>query len=496
MVSLYSRNMEVLRRRYPHLLDLLSNVGSKIKVFRARDKGYSCILEERGGVLLHSRIDPEKEVERLVSGWRIDGFNTIFLLGMGLGWPLFKLYRLIRADQRLIVIEKEMEFFFHAIRLFDLQEILSQENVKLIIGRAPDEIQEEIDPIIKKRVKILRFPPCIRIFKGYYDEVEGVIMGCIKKKGIRPTYKIAAFLPKAGYSIPYIAEDAVSALKELGQDVEVIDLKKERTIKDLTSKIHTFRPDFIFTIDHVGLETPLFKGLRIHHVSWCTVNPFFWLQDRDISPYIHLFLWDRSYIDELKEVGLQNLHHLPLATNPKIFKKLSLNMEDMDRYGCDVSFAGAWREERWELLCSVAEYKVIAYGYGSEWGKVSHPGIEYRGLIDNRDELPRLYNATKINLNTTHPTLRTTVPVRVFDIASCEGFLLTDFREDLVRFFKEGEEVVYFRNKDEFREMVSFYLKNPSERKKVARMARERVLKEHTFFHRMEELLSVIGERI
>lgn len=122
-------------------------------------------------------------------------------------------------------------------------------------------------------------------------------------------------------------------------------------------------------------------------------------------------------------------------------------------------------------------------------------GIRFCGWANNRTDLVKIYNASKINLNISKSQARTTLPMRVFDISCAGGFLLTDFRESLPEFFDIDEEVVCFRSKDEVKELARYFLSHPREREEIARAAQKRVLSCHTFVHRMGTLLNTMIDR-
>jgi spore maturation protein CgeB len=78
---------------------------------------------------------------------------------------------------------------------------------------------------------------------------------------------------------------------------------------------------------------------------------------------------------------------------------------------------------------------------------------------------------------------------RVFDVPACGGFLLTDEQESLEELFEIGREVVTFRHPEEIPELARFYLGHPADRDAVARRGRQRVLAEHTYRHRLSDLV-------
>ena len=110
----------------------------------------------------------------------------------------------------------------------------------------------------------------------------------------------------------------------------------------------------------------------------------------------------------------------------------------------------------------------------------------------------RIFNASAVNLNL-HSSLshEGVVPEgdfvnpRTFEIASCGAFQLTDKRSLLGELFEEGE-VELFGNLDELRGKIEHFLARPEERSRIAELGRARVLNEHTYGKRMEELLSVM----
>ncbi|MXO80963.1 glycosyltransferase, partial [Paenibacillus sp. OT2-17] len=59
-------------------------------------------------------------------------------------------------------------------------------------------------------------------------------------------------------------------------------------------------------------------------------------------------------------------------------------------------------------------------------------------------------------------------------------------------FYKPGEEIETYSSQQELLEKVEFYLTHEKERHEIALRALERTLREHTYGHRIDQLLSVI----
>ena len=78
---------------------------------------------------------------------------------------------------------------------------------------------------------------------------------------------------------------------------------------------------------------------------------------------------------------------------------------------------------------------------------------------------------------------------RTFEIAACKGFQLVDYRSDLINLFHINDEITVFRSLDEMKDQIDFYLNNPDLREIISKRSYQRVLKEHTIDHRMQEML-------
>jgi len=149
-----------------------------------------------------------------------------------------------------------------------------------------------------------------------------------------------------------------SALKELGHEVKCIDgqeLKGQapsaKIIEDLIAEIKRFNPELALFYGVYGIipvETPqgkttLFDILKIPYVSLFFDDPFIsfpiYSQYRD-SPFYHITVFDRVYLDRLLSLGFKKVHHLPIGVDPSIFKKMELDKASYERYHTRLSFVG------------------------------------------------------------------------------------------------------------------------------------------------------------
>lgn len=113
-----------------------------------------------------------------------------------------------------------------------------------------------------------------------------------------------------------------------------------------------------------------------------------------------------------------------------------------------------------------------------------HPPVDYQ------QEMPEIFRRSKINLNFTIPNITDGVPLRVFDVLSSGGFLLTDRRESLGGLFQEGKDLVVFDGMGDLIEKTGYYLDHPREREQIARRGMEKVRSLHTYDRRIREMFS------
>lgn len=80
---------------------------------------------------------------------------------------------------------------------------------------------------------------------------------------------------------------------------------------------------------------------------------------------------------------------------------------------------------------------------------------------------------------------------RTFKIPMAGGFEITDNVACIRNYFKEGEEMVIAKNKNDWFEKIAYYIKNPDKRLPIIEAGRKRVLKDHTYHNRVNQLIEM-----
>ena len=81
--------------------------------------------------------------------------------------------------------------------------------------------------------------------------------------------------------------------------------------------------------------------------------------------------------------------------------------------------------------------------------------------------------------------------MRVFELAAVGTPQLSDAKADIARHFAPDREILLYHNVAELKERARALLADEPWRRGLAAAARERALREHTWRHRLEELLTV-----
>lgn len=116
------------------------------------------------------------------------------------------------------------------------------------------------------------------------------------------------------------------------------------------------------------------------------------------------------------------------------------------------------------------------------------PEIRNMGSINFRERAPIVFNRSKINVYVTPRAIQSGIPLRVLEIMACNGFVLTNYQEELAKEFTEGRDIVMYRSLDDLIEKTEYYLTHEDERKAIADAAYEKVAREYNYASKLRQL--------
>jgi spore maturation protein CgeB len=114
--------------------------------------------------------------------------------------------------------------------------------------------------------------------------------------------------------------------------------------------------------------------------------------------------------------------------------------------------------------------------------------VKNMGTVHYEKEMPLVFRHSRINLNITLRSIQKGIPLRVMDIMGAGGFLLTNYQEDFLRHFEEGEDYVCYDSQEDMMDKIEYYIHHPREREAIAENGHKKVSEQHTYELRFQEI--------
>lgn len=483
------------------------------------------ILQVSGQVLDH----PQKPVqaarawaERTLAEPRIAAAEQIVVYGFGAGYHVEAL--LERTNKLVSVIEPSRASFDTAIAGRNLTNVLDKLHA-LEVGCGEDETPR-LDFLSGESELVVR-PQSQSITPKFCTKAKSKFYGTRGITALHPN--IAVLGPFTGGTLPiseYVSRAAILQ-KQRTRYWDVSGFAKGLTEVDrfLVDPVrqNVVRGSYIEMVSHVLLESATEKPIDVliclaqAPISGTVLNE---LRKRGVvtalwftEDYLRFTYWKEiaqffdfvftiqtgECMDLIKRAGAGEVHYLPMACDPGIHRPLELTEEERQKWGSPISFVGAGYHNRQQVFASMADmpFKI----WGTEWPtcRPFDSMVKEEGRRLKPEEYTKIFNSTDINLNLHSSTERDGVDPtgdfvnpRTFELASAGAFQLCDRRSLLAPLFKYGEEIVVFDSVPEMKEQIRYYLEHPEERRVIAERARARALSEHTYQHRMQEMMKVI----
>ncbi|MBP3459371.1 MAG: glycosyltransferase [Lachnospiraceae bacterium] len=116
------------------------------------------------------------------------------------------------------------------------------------------------------------------------------------------------------------------------------------------------------------------------------------------------------------------------------------------------------------------------------------PLVQQHPSVDYFQEMPFIFRHSSINLNSTVPTIQTGIPLRVWDVLGCGGFLLSDYQAELGDYFQSEKHLSVFEDTEELLDKAAFYLAHDEIRQNIASTSQKLVCTNHTWDIRLSQM--------
>ncbi len=372
-------------------------------------------------------------------------------------------------------------------------------------------------------------------------------------------------------------EDITAAFRRQGHTVVKIPFSKteprhDKTAEDLmTSEIRRESPDVVFSFNYFPIIAVVCRSENVTYVSWVYDSPYVLLYSYTvIFPTNHIFLFDRSWVEEFHHNRIDTVQYLPMAADAERLTELCSQTSDgkNDRYRADVAFVGSLYRDKHDFyhrMDSISPYtrgylealmnsqmqiygadiveksltpeiisdmqkalpmetyqdgvESLSYLFGQyvidreitarernillgavaeKYGLTLYadgpadliPGAVNRGTVDYYCEAPLAFHNARINLNITLRSIKSGMPLRIFEIMGAGGFLMTNWQNDFAGSFTADEDYVFFESSEDLISKCGYYLapEHEAERCEIAHNGLEKMLKYNTYDCRVNEM--------
>jgi glycosyltransferase involved in cell wall biosynthesis len=219
-----------------------------------------------------------------------------------------------------------------------------------------------------------------------------------------------------------------------------------------------------------------------------------WVDDVDLLVSV-----SRVTERRLRAEGYERVRYLPHGVDPVAYAPQMLSAGERGRFGSKIAFVGSATERRAAHLAGFDGGVVL---WGRSWSRRSFrrdprlTGCVRTGRDVVGPELVKVYNASTLVAGVQREALcdpPTIMNLQVFAVPCSGSCLLTEWVEEIEEAFDPGEEILVFRDPEEFAEKAQRYAADPEEARRIGRKGRARCLAEHTHAHRARTLFDWLG---
>lgn len=495
--------------------------GGALEIVQARTGMASA---RANGRWIHSAYDPIKEAQAWAESQTYQEGETIIVFGVGLLYHVEALCARLPRTAPVVVVVPDPSVLADAAAARTWGDWMDR--VSWAWGAA-EGIGERIASA-GHPLRLVTYAPAASLHAESHRAIETAMQRKVAAQA-GGQLRVAVVGPIYGGSLP-IARYAVSALESLGHHVRWLDHSVHATsyhqLESLKSPQHRLAlqskyaemlsrvtmaqlaedpPDLVLSLAQAPLILPALEHLR--RKKFLTAMWF-------VENYRHLTYWQQlaagydfwfviqqePCIAALKRAGAKDVRYLPMAADPSLHRPLELTREEREEYGSDVSFVGAGYANRRKIFPWLVGRDWTFKIWGNEWeGATDLTSVLQRnGARVDTDTCLKVFNASAVNLNL-HSWAGTGfdpdgdfVNPRTFELAACGAFQLADRRSLMPDLFAEND-IATLSSPDALPGEIARWLREPEQRVAMAAQARRRVLAEHTYRHRMRDLLSRIG---
>lgn len=210
----------------------------------------------------------------------------------------------------------------------------------------------------------------------------------------------------------------------------------------------------------------------------------------DVSEYDAILSNSQGSLDMLQQLGARRTEVLWWGADPGVFRPIPAD-EDIDVffYGLGTEYRQEWLRDMIAIPSQrLPQLRFVAAGANLD---IDLGRAERVGLIPPA-QLSHYVTRARINLNvarSAHASVYASATTRLFELAAMEQAIVTNPLKGLHEWFEPGREIEVVHDANEAVATYRRLIEDAGHRQDLARAARERVLRQHTYDHRAKQLL-------
>jgi len=208
----------------------------------------------------------------------------------------------------------------------------------------------------------------------------------------------------------------------------------------------------------------------------------------------YFFVTNCGQLKTYRSLGVRRVYFLPQACDRDLHRPVKSHRR---RWASDVAFIGtAYGEDERLVLMKEISRRFDLKIWGSRWEKWKDE-LPVQGKRVLGRNYARVCSAAKIIIGVNrYNSIDLCFSNRVWLTLGCGGFMLTHYVPGLEEIFENHKHLVWFKEVGECLDLIRYYLNHDLDRQRIAAEGYKFVHQYHTYDHRVEELLKIIGDEV
>lgn len=329
--------------------------------------------------------------------------------------------------------------------------------------------------------------------------------------------KVALIGSKAYDSLEYHIADA---FVHLGHDVFHVDMSdfvslkylhnywlskflpgySDKLFANLVSKVMGYHPDLVIAT-YRFIPASAIQKLKdnLEGVPIVQLNPdaltTFEKQQIFYSPYDFYFTKDRYIVDFMRAKLNLNAFYLPEAFSSFVHTRPERKRFELENeIGIDLVAFGTMYPYRLNMLSKIVDAGINVSLFGSKFTRFFDNRLSksFRNEFITGKRKSEVLYGSKIVFNNFHYAEIESVNCKFFEIFGIGAFQICDYKPVIDEYSAVDSSKFTFKSTDEAIDLIKYYLSDSDSRYELANHQYEHFMKNHTYVHRVNQMLQII----